>query len=102
MKQQTLYLGIVAQPQSSGMSTRDSLSKHKQVQVELAFRRAKLNRPPKGKVRVVVRSGFVTVFHYHHTILVWDLARHKALLTWAEKPTDRRILNAALAHLQDS
>ena len=58
--------------------------------------------PPKGKCRAALTSDNIhlTFYHYQHTLLVYDLARGKALMTWAEKPTDRRILRAALANLQ--
>jgi hypothetical protein len=57
--------------------------------------------PHKGKCRAALTGDnvYMTFYHYHHTLLVYDLARGKAVMTWAEKPTDRRILRAALANL---
>ena len=73
----------------------------RQKQVDEAIRRAFEQKPPKGKCRATITQDhrFLTFYHYHHTLLVYDLALAKAVMTWSEKPTDRRILRAALANL---
>lgn len=71
--------------------------------MDTAFARARKKLPPTGKVRVKIVEGvYLTVFHYQHTLLVYDLVRRRPLMTWSEKPTDRRILRAALANLAAS
>lgn len=73
----------------------------RQKQVDEAIRRGLSRKPPAGKCRAVLSSDrvYLTFYHYQHTLLVYDLARGKALMTWSEKPTDRRVLRAALANL---
>ena len=74
----------------------------RQKQVDIAIARGFKRHKPKGKCRVAVTGDGVhlTFHHYQHTLLVYDLVRRKAIMTWAEKPTDRRILRAALANLE--
>jgi hypothetical protein len=68
------------------------------VAIDRAFKR----RKPKGKCRAALTGDgvYVTFYHYQHTLLVYDLVRGRAVMTWSEKPTDRRILRAALANLE--
>ena len=74
----------------------------RQKQVDAAINRGFKHKKPSGKCRVTVTGDGVhlTFYHYQHTLLVYDLVRDRALMTWAEKPTDRRILRAALANLK--
>ena len=74
----------------------------RQKQVDLAIKRAFDQHKPRGKCRAVLSIDRIhlTFYHYQHTLLVYDLARGKPILTWSEKPTDRRILRAALANLE--
>jgi hypothetical protein len=74
----------------------------RQKQVDSAISRGFKRTKPSGKCRVAVTGDgvYLTFYHYQHTLLVYDLVRDKAVMTWAEKPTDRRILRAALANLK--
>lgn len=74
----------------------------RQKQVDEAIDRGMRNKKPVGKCRVALSKDGIhlTFYHYTHTLLVYDLARGRALMTWSEKPTDRRILRAALANLE--
>ena len=75
---------------------------NRQKQVDAAIERAFKRQKHKGKCRAVLTGDgiYMTFYHYQHTLLVYDLARGKAVMTWSEKPTDRRILRAALANLE--
>jgi len=68
------------------------------VAITRAFKRQK----HKGKCRAALTGDgvYMTFHHYQHTLLVYDLTRGRAVMTWSEKPTDRRILSAALANLE--
>lgn len=75
----------------------------RQKQVDDCISRCLAQQPPipGHKLSATLATGFLTLHHYHHKLLVYDLAQRKPLHEWWEKPTDRRILTAALAYLQD-
>lgn len=82
----------------------------RQKQVDEALQRAFDGRAPMGKVRAaVVKDGgqrLLQLYHYHHELLAWRLPTASSagvsIRAWHEKPTDKRILDAALAFLQSS
>jgi hypothetical protein len=79
----------------------------RQQQVDDALARAFAGRPPSGKVRAALTHGGpggsdeLQLHHYHHLLLRWDIARSLPLYQWHEKPTDKRILRAALQALAE-
>lgn len=73
----------------------------RQKQVDRAIDHAFRGKVHKGKCQArIPMKGYLTFHHYQHTLLVYDLGRGRALMTWHEKPTDKRILRAALANLE--
>lgn len=75
----------------------------RQKQVDDAIKRGFKRLPPRGKCRAVFTqdNSYVGFFHYHHPLLVYDRQYGKVITSWAEKPTDFRILHAALANLNE-
>ena len=74
----------------------------RQKQVDAALLRAFNGQPPSGKVRAALRGDLLVIYHYEHELLRWQLpngAPGLVLYSWHEKPTDKRILEAALAFL---
>ena len=81
----------------------------RQSQVDAALQRAFARAPPEGKVRAAVVAGaagghMLVLYLYQHEILRWRLPTAEGAApvvskTWWEKPTDKRILDAALAAL---
>ena len=82
----------------------------RQKQVDDAIARAFAGRPPSGKVRAAIISHgpdggrALRLMHYQHELLLWRLPTPggepaAVLRSWHEKPTDKRILNAALEAL---
>lgn len=83
----------------------------RQQQVDDALARAFDGRKPSGKVSARLDGDLVVVWHYTYRILTYDLRRNEPV-DWAFdpagdlpagwKPTDRRILAAALETLQEN
>ncbi|KAK3287689.1 hypothetical protein CYMTET_4806 [Cymbomonas tetramitiformis] len=77
-------------------------------QVEEAIARARSQRAPlKQKWTCTVatstmaeRGEILSLYHYHHLILVANLTKHTITHEWWEKPTDKRGLDAAKRILQ--
>ena len=69
--------------------------------MDAAIERAFKGRPPSGKLKVVLQGEQLELYHYHHLLLRYDTSTNQPTLTWHEKPTDKRILNAALESLAD-
>ena len=70
-------------------------------QVDQAIHRAFEGKTPIGKCRAIVQNGELVFYHYHHVLLKYDLVARRPTFQWHERPTDLRILNAALATLAD-
>ena len=74
----------------------------RQKQVDKAVERAFAGKAPSGgKCAARVEGSCFTFHHYAHEVLAYDLKREEVIRQWWEKPTDRRILRAALAALRD-
>eukprot|EP00928_Gymnodinium_smaydae_P070232 TRINITY_DN54122_c0_g1_i1.p1 TRINITY_DN54122_c0_g1~~TRINITY_DN54122_c0_g1_i1.p1 ORF type:complete len:412 (-),score=69.86 TRINITY_DN54122_c0_g1_i1:258-1493(-) len=81
----------------------------RQRQVDDALRRAFNGQPPAGKVSASITEiqgrRVLTLMHYHHELLCWRLptATEPAQIvrSWHEKPTDKRVLDAALQALAE-
>ena len=73
----------------------------RQRQVDEALQRAFDGRKPSGKVRCSIEDEGRTLLlhHYEHLLLRYNLQLGEPLFQWHEKPTDKRILNAALEAL---
>eukprot|EP00406_Dinophysis_acuminata_P049511 CAMPEP_0179299932 /NCGR_PEP_ID=MMETSP0797-20121207/46770_1 /TAXON_ID=47934 /ORGANISM="Dinophysis acuminata, Strain DAEP01" /LENGTH=141 /DNA_ID=CAMNT_0021009379 /DNA_START=28 /DNA_END=450 /DNA_ORIENTATION=+ len=76
----------------------------RQKQVDECLSRCIAGQPPleHHKLTASLVQGQLTLNHYHHKILVYDMCAKKALHQWWEKPTDKRILDAALAYLDQA
>eukprot|EP01045_Picozoa_sp_COSAG04_P010508 COSAG04_NODE_646_length_11599_cov_28.808435_5_plen_225_part_00 len=73
----------------------------RQRQVDEALQRAFDGRKPSGKVRCSIEDEGRTLLlhHYEHLLLRYNLQLGEPLFQWHKKPTDKRILNAALEAL---
>ena len=72
----------------------------RQVQVDSALARAFAGEKGKGKVQATITKGNeLHLYHYQHLLLRYALSARTPIFTWHEKPTDKRILNAALEAL---
>lgn len=76
-------------------------------QIDICLDRAFENKSPlKTKWKAIIEKDNVsninklTLFHYQHIILIYDLENKKILSQWYECPTDKRGLNAALKYLE--
>jgi hypothetical protein len=82
------------------------MSGARQKQVDDALMRAFRGQPPSGKVRATCQDSLLVLHHYQHELLRYELPASGApgvvLHSWHEKPTDKRILEAALAFLASS
>jgi hypothetical protein len=62
-------------------------------------------KPPRKHKIMVLTEAFdertFSLYHYHHLILVYDYVADLVLYEWWEKPTDKRILEAAKEYLHD-
>jgi hypothetical protein len=74
----------------------------RQKQVDRAIARAFAREPGRGKCRAHIddTGTWLVFYHYTHRLLVWELARRRAIDTWWERTTDLRILRAAIANLR--
>jgi len=74
----------------------------RQKQVDEAIARGLAGKLPSGKVKVMVDNHtLLTLHHYHHLLLRFNLKTKTVLHSWHEKPTDKRILDAAIEALND-
>jgi hypothetical protein len=103
----------------------------RQKQVDEAISRCLSGKAPVGKVKCTREAGCLVLHHYHHLLLRWHIDRplcdlcyfispdpdpwrkfasvmilihgyrREVLFQWHEKPTDKRILEAALEALRD-
>ena len=74
----------------------------RQKQVDEAIARGLAGKLPSGKVKVMVDNHtLLTLHHYHHLLLRFNLKTKTVLHCWHEKPTDKRILDAAIEALND-
>lgn len=73
----------------------------RQQQVDEALKRAFAGTDASGKVRASLVSGGreLEMYHYQHLLMRYDLDSMRPTYTWHEKPTDTRILDAALEAL---
>jgi hypothetical protein len=46
------------------------------------------------------QTQIISLYHYHHLVLVYDTVNHQYLYEWWEKPTDKRGLDAAKEYLE--
>ena len=58
-------------------------------------------RPASGKVKASISANELQLHHYHHLLLKYDLTTRRPTYQWHEKPTDKRILLAALDTLKE-
>merc|ERR1712107_213155 len=75
-------------------------ARQKQVDECLSRCLARQQPLPGHKLSAFLDNNLLTLNHYHHKLLVYDLQHHRPVHEWWEKPTDRRILGAALAYLE--
>ena len=78
----------------------------RQKQVDDALARALKREPGAGKIRAAVQHGVVVLLHHEHELLKYRLPtgagdRGEVLSSWHDKPTDKRVLDAAVAALSD-
>ena len=59
--------------------------------------KSQLNR----KWQVLGDDNILVLFHYQHTILIYDIVLNEILFKWYECPTDKRGLDAALEYLDN-
>lgn len=72
----------------------------RQKQVDDCLHRCLTGQPAvPHKLRAELCQGILTLHHYHHTLLKYRLVDRRCLHEWWEKPTDKRIFEAALAYL---
>lgn len=75
----------------------------RQKQVDDCLSRCLAGQAPMAgsKLKASLLDGVLTLHHYHHKVLEYRLATRQVLHEWWEKPTDKRILQAALAYLRE-
>ena len=77
----------------------------RQKQVDVAVERAFAGKKSKSKkvkkCEGQIEGSTFSFFHWGHKVLVYDLAKEQVVSQWWEKPTDKRIMRAALAALRD-